>query len=702
MMFEWINSRLSIGARWAIAVACAAPPIALLLFLFVADFSKALEVTNKELAGADYLGDIWSNLMPEGAPPPALRADDRRAVTFQTVAEAKAFAAAPGDKKLATAIVLIRAVGDGSGLTLDTELASYYTMDAATVKLPRLMAAVDAVSRAAGPQDRAFAMGQVVSFTDSAAYDVRQALRHDKSGQARAALARPAANLAGAVEVLRDQTAPDAVAAPAVQRAIDAIWRVNRTELVRMLSERSARLQTQLAVNLSLVTLALGFAVILMVATARGVTGRLRGLLNTMDRLNVGDTRGEVPYQSDTNETGRIATTLEAFKRGLIASVEERRQIEAANIALRESEARYRLLADNVTDVLLRYDLDGYLVYASPSAAQYGYQPEDLVGRRMGDLSHPEDVGMARRWFDEIRQGKLGGRGDWRILTKDGAWVWIEGGPAPLYDDAGALVGVLIVMRNVEDRKAAEQALRERNAELRRVARVSALGAFATSIAHEVNQPLAAVVTNSEASLRWLAKDPVDLENATEAIGRVTRDALRASEVIRSMRALVTKQDLVQADFETNEVITEVLGFVQHERQAVDVAVSVTLSEGASTVHGDRTQFQQLMLNLVLNAIDAIRDVPVEDRRLMIRSTPLVTGDIHIEVEDRGCGIDEATAEQIFEHLFTTKVGGTGLGLAIARSVVEAHGGRIWAEPATPRGAIFKLNLPSANRGREN
>jgi len=244
-----------------------------------------------------------------------------------------------------------------------------------------------------------------------------------------------------------------------------------------------------------------------------------------------------------------------------------------------------------------------------------------------------------------------------------------------------------------------EASLREVNAELTRVARVSALGAFATSIAHEINQPLAAVVTNSEASIRWLANQPSNVEMAVKAVERAARDARRASEVVARMRAMVTKQTPHQAEFDANDAIAEVLSLTQSERQKLDVKLSLAMPQEAVMAFGDRIQIQQVLLNLIVNAIEAMREVADDQRSLTIRGGRDDDGNLMIEIEDRGAGIDPGVAERIFDHLFTTKVGGTGLGLAISHSIIEAHGGRIWAEPATPRGTVFKFSLPAAGRG---
>ncbi len=163
--------------------------------------------------------------------------------------------------------------------------------------------------------------------------------------------------------------------------------------------------------------------------------------------------------------------------------------------------------------------------------------------------------------------------------------------------------------------------------------------------------------------MRWLAKTPSNIEAAVEAMQRVGRDALRASEVVGRMRALVTRQEQTFADFSVNEAIEEVLTLTQREQQNLDVEVNLALTAQNTTIHGDRIQFQQVMLNLILNATEAMRDVPAQEKRLMIRTSVVEKGrvEVEIEVEDRGSGIDESVADRLFDHLFTTKVGGTGL-----------------------------------------
>ena len=366
---------------------------------------------------------------------------------------------------------------------------------------------------------------------------------------------------------------------------------------------------------------------------------------------------------------------------------------------IKVSEERYRLLADNVSDIILQYDLQGRLTYASPSVRQLGYGSEGLTGVARDTLTHEDDAAVLGERFQEISQGLPCGTFEVRLRKADGNWVWMESNPATARDEAGRIVGVLAILRDVTARREAEATLREVRSELARVARISALGAFSASLAHEINQPLAALVTNSDVALRLLSDDPPNLPMVERAVMRSGRDARRASEIIARMRSMITKGPSVAADFDLNEAISEVLTLTEGEQQRLNVITETDLTGGTVVIRGDRVQFQQVVLNLVQNAIEAMRATPQGDRRLWVRSAVVEGGEVMVEVEDRGPGLAPAAAEQMFERLFTTKEGGTGLGLTISKSIVEAHGGRIWAAAAEPLGAIFRFQLPQAGHG---
>ena len=255
------------------------------------------------------------------------------------------------------------------------------------------------------------------------------------------------------------------------------------------------------------------------------------------------------------------------------------------------------------------------------------------------------------------------------------------------------LDSVLVTLTDLTERKHAEEALRKAQVELAHVTRVMTMGELAASIAHEVNQPLAAVVTNGNACLRWLAGATPNLDEAREAVGRIIRDGKRAGEVIGRIRALVKKSGTEQAHLDLNEVIREVVGLTQTEIQKNGVALRMELAADLPPVVGDRVQLQQVFLNLVMNGIEAMSAVTDRARELVICSHQHESDQVFVAVQDSGIGIDRENLEKIFNAFYTTKSQGMGMGLAISRSIVENHGGRLWAVPHDGPGATLQFTL---------
>jgi len=249
------------------------------------------------------------------------------------------------------------------------------------------------------------------------------------------------------------------------------------------------------------------------------------------------------------------------------------------------------------------------------------------------------------------------------------------------------------------ERKRAEAALHHAQAELAHVTRVATLGELTASIAHEVNQPLAAVVTNGNACLRWLTREPPNLEEAREAVRRMIRDGNRAGEVIARMRALVRKAEPQRAWLAINGVIAEVIALADSELRRYGVALHTDLAAALPPVLGDRIQLQQVLLNLMLNGMEALRGVMDRPRELIVRSQPEEAAAIRVAVEDAGVGIDSQDMDRIFTAFVTTKPDGLGMGLAISRSIIEAHGGRLWATPNAGPGATVQFTLPISGEG---
>jgi len=261
----------------------------------------------------------------------------------------------------------------------------------------------------------------------------------------------------------------------------------------------------------------------------------------------------------------------------------------------------------------------------------------------------------------------------------------------------GVFLREYLVKRDLlaDSRKQAEVALRQSQAEMARVARIATMGELTASIAHEINQPLAAVVANGSASLRWLAMRPPNLDEAQEALKRVIQEGNRASGVVERIRGLLKKASPELRPVDVNDVIREVLPLVTTELASGGVALRTALADDVPAVHGDAVQLHQVMLNLIMNAIEATSMISDRPRELLIESATGPDG-VLVRVHDSGKGVDPEHLHRVFEPFFTTKPHGIGMGLSIARTIVEAHGGRLWASPGSPFGAIFQFTLPVA------
>ena len=249
-----------------------------------------------------------------------------------------------------------------------------------------------------------------------------------------------------------------------------------------------------------------------------------------------------------------------------------------------------------------------------------------------------------------------------------------------------------------EERERAEERLRQAQAELAHVSRVTAMGELTASLAHEVNQPIAAAVTDANTCLRWLTRDQPDLQEAREAASRIVKDATRAAEIITRVRLLFKKGVPEPELIDINEVIEEMIVLLSTEATRYSISVRTTLAADLPQVVGDRVQLQQVLMNLIINGIDAMKEVEAL-RELAINSQRGENEELVVSVTDTGVGLPAQQVDQIFDAFFTTKVHGTGMGLRISRSIVESHGGRLWAGPNSPRGATFHFSLPTKTEG---
>jgi two-component system, LuxR family, sensor kinase FixL len=373
-----------------------------------------------------------------------------------------------------------------------------------------------------------------------------------------------------------------------------------------------------------------------------------------------------------------------------LANAQAFEEIARGKEALRE---RANLL-DLTHDTVFVRDLNDVITFWNRVAEKlYGWTRDEAVGQ----VSHQLMQTIFPAPLEEITAA-LNSTGRWEAeliqTRRDGTQVVVASRWALQLDGRGKPVAVLETNHDITERKRAEEALHKARAELAHVTRVATLGEMTASIAHEVNQPLAAVIANANACLRWLARQSPDLDEARAAVERIIRDGHRASEVIGRVRALVKKSPPRQDWLDINETILEVIALARSDVHGNRVALQTQLSDDVPRILGDRIQLQQVILNLIVNAIEAMSGVSDGPREILVSSGKYESNGVVVAVQDSGIGLAAESLEHLFDAFFTTKPSGMGMGLAISRTIIEAHGGRLWATPNDGPGATFQFTLP--------
>jgi PAS domain S-box-containing protein len=383
---------------------------------------------------------------------------------------------------------------------------------------------------------------------------------------------------------------------------------------------------------------------------------------------------------------------------GLFVNLRKRRRAEAETAA---SALRYRTVADHTYDWEYWSAPDGTMNYLSPSCQRItGYSVREFMDdpTLFHKIILPEDRGAWDGHDHDVSNRLKASEIQFRIRTKGGEIRWIDHACLPVHDGQGKFLGIRASNRDISERKKAEFEAQQHRNELARVTRAAALGELTSSIAHELNQPLAAIRNYANAAQRFLSQSEPDLSKARDALEGIARDDRRAAEVISSIRELLKKEEPRYHPVQVNQVIREVLAFILSDAVLEGLTVETELAPELPVVLGDRVQLQQVLLNLILNAVDAMNKVEPDQRKLVINTENKEDRDVQVSVRDLGAGIDEAHRAKLFESFFTTKTKGMGIGLAISQRIIHAHGGSIWAENNPDGGATFGFTLPTSGK----
>jgi PAS domain S-box-containing protein len=379
----------------------------------------------------------------------------------------------------------------------------------------------------------------------------------------------------------------------------------------------------------------------------------------------------------------------------LLTEVDDRKRAEDE---LRRSEARHRVVVETASDAVVSIDEGGTILLANPATMRiFGYTPEELVGKPLtvlmpGAMRGLHETGLKR--YLETGARHL----NWRGTEMTGLRADGEEFPAEVsfgemtVDQRKVFTGFI---RDISEKKRAEEELRNSQAELARMMRVMTIGQLTASIAHEVNQPLSGIVTNASTCLRMLSGDQPNIEGARETARRTIRDGNRASEIVTRLRALFKRKEVAAEPIDLNDAAQEVIAISLSELQSSRILLRHDFAENLPPVKGDRIQIQQVILNLVHNALDAMRGVDDRPRELLIKTESGDNKSVQLTVQDTGIGFASDAADRLFESFYTTKDDGMGIGLSVSRSIIEAHRGRLWASVNNGPGSSFVFSIPS-------
>lgn len=444
------------------------------------------------------------------------------------------------------------------------------------------------------------------------------------------------------------------------------------------------RARDQLALVLSVTAaFTLLMAIVFGWYATRSITGPLATLDKGAKALGSGDFQHQIDVQGE-DELARLGTAFNYAAR----------QVRELYDELKSNEARFRALIEYSSDLILILDKEAIVRYVSPSSVRVtGRKQEELLGKCLFDFLAFEDISKMRDTLGgthtESRPAiEVGFR------RQDGSMAVIEVLANNLLHEP-AVAGVVVNARDITERKSAEEQLKKLHqleADLAYMNRVSVMGELAASLAHEIKQPITAAATNAKTGLRWLQREPSDIGEAREALSRIVKDVIRAADIIDRNRSLYRRGMPQREMVNLNELIREMTALLRDAANRHSISIRVDLDESLPTIAADRVQMQQVLMNLMLNGIEAMKDTSGE---LTVRSGKSDDGQILLSVSDLGVGLPAEKIDQVFDAFFTTKTQGTGMGLSISRRIIESHGGRLWACANTGRGATFQFTIPT-------
>jgi PAS domain S-box-containing protein len=609
-------------------------------------------------------------------------------------------------------------IGEDSNLALDPNPESYYLQHTIVVKLPAIMnqlgeeqtllgAVVGAGRFSSERRGRLLIVdGLLRSTTAELRRDIETTYRMDVSGSLKQKLDADVSEMArnaglyfnAADEQLANGDARDidrAALAPLYLAAVESslrVWALVQDELDRLLTERVADLNAEMFRSLIL-TGALGIlSVAIAVMTYRNIVRPLHRLSHVVRQVRQSRDYQLRVHDDGQDEIGQLGAAFNDMLSALSAAHHRERRLVDANII---GAFTWQLNEPNSGEV------EPLIISANDAFLRIvGYGREELVsgGMRIADLTPPEWRPRTMEALDELNTTGALRQYEKEYFRKDGRRVPILIGAAP-FEGTGNQ-GVAFVLDLTELKRAEAEArenerrYREALMRLEQANRITTMGQLTASVAHEISQPIAATVTNAQAGLNWLDAQSPDLENVRQTFDCIISDGMRAGDVIGRIRALIKKAPPLKEGLQINDAVLEVIALTRNEMMKHDVEVRTQFADGLPLIQADRVQLQQVMLNLIINAVEAMSETGGGARELLISTGRKASNGILVSLRDSGPGLDPKSADHLFEPFYTTKAGGMGMGLAICRSIIEAHGGRMWSGANEPRGAVFQFTLP--------